>query len=116
MDDFELEQLQQQPKWISVLSLYHELCMKAREESKDFDGWIPRIHDIPDTPKDELAGIHGKLIAFGFLKFDLTGRDAGIRYQLTPLGKQGIPSSGLSETDEQSSDFSDTEELLAFRK
>ncbi len=100
MDEFELEQLRRHPKWVTTLEFYQQLSLRNREQSADFDGWIPRVHDVPEIPTDELTGIHGKLIAFGFLKFDLAGRDGGIRYQLTPLGKQGINGSLPSEEDE----------------
>ena len=113
MDEFELEQLRQNPKWIAILSLYQQLCLKGREESPDFDGWVPRLHEIPETPKEDLPGIHGKLIAFGFLKFDLSGRDGGIRYQLTPLGKQGINSSTPSDGDESNADSAEQNEVLS---
>ena len=100
MDEFELEQLRRHPKWVAVLELYQQLFTQNREKSPQSDGWIPRIHHIAEIAGDELPGIHGKLIAFGFLKFDVAGRDEGIRYQLTPLGKQGINESVPSEVDD----------------
>lgn len=100
MDEIELEQLQRHPKWVAVLELYQQLFVQIREKSPQSDGWVPRIHNIPEIPSEELPGIHGKLIAFGFLKFDVAGRDEGIRYQLTPLGKQGINASVASQVDE----------------
>jgi hypothetical protein len=54
---------------------------------------VPRVQTAEEVPTADLSGIHGKLIAYGFLKFDLAGRDGGIRYQLTPLGKQAINAS-----------------------
>ena len=90
MDELALEQLQRNPKWTSILDVYNELSSLNRGQSADFDGWTPRIQEVPEIPRGELAGIHGKLIAFGLLKFDLAGRDLGIRYQLTPLGRQAL--------------------------
>jgi hypothetical protein len=113
MDEFELEQLRQNPQWGVVLELYYQLCQRSREQTPDFDGWVARMHEVPEVPSAELPGIHGKLIAFGFLKFDLSGRDGGIRYQLTPLGKQGISSSVPSADDEASADPSEREEVLS---
>jgi len=101
MDEFELEQLRRQPKWVSILTRYQQLAVEKREQIVDFDGWVPRILSVNDIPDAELPGIHGKLIAYGFLKFDLAGRDAGIRYQLTPLGKQGLSTGVPAETDEE---------------
>ena len=98
MEDFELEQLRRNPKWKTVMEVYLQCGHVGRDQSKDFDGWMPRLAEVPEIPTTELPGIHGKLIAYGLLKFDLAGRDGGIRYQLTPLGKQGL--SGASSDDE----------------
>ncbi len=101
MEDFELEQLRRHPKWVSVLDAYQKRHSEGRNQKTDFDGWIARVSDVCEIPLGELSGIHGKLIAFGFLKFDLAGRDGGIRYQLTPLGKQGLTPSISSEDDDR---------------
>jgi hypothetical protein len=115
MEEIELEQLRKHPKWGAVLEQYHRLSVQNREQSTDFDGWIPRLPEIPEIPNDELSGIHGKLIAFGFLKFDLTGRDGGIRYQLTPLGKRGTDASTPSELDgDETNDDRPIESVVAF--
>ena len=99
MDEFELEQLRQHPVWISILDHYQHLSIEMKERVADFDGWIPRILELAGIPTEELSGLHGKLIAYGFLKFDLAGRDAGVRYQLTPLGKQGLNRSLLGDSE-----------------
>jgi len=93
MDEFELEQLRRNPKWAIVLNVYYQIQSQGRNQTPDFDGWVPRVQTAEEVPTADLSGIHGKLIAYGFLKFDLAGRDGGIRYQLTPLGKQGINAS-----------------------
>jgi len=115
MDEFELEQLRRNPKWASVLNIYHQLHLQGRNQSPQFDGWTPRVIEADDIPATELSGIHGKLIAYGFLKFDLAGRDGGIRYQLTPLGKQGIQGSPTdedeSEEDSSAASLTVTDEL-----
>jgi hypothetical protein len=36
----------------------------------------------------ELSTLHGRLIALGYLKFKLIDRQVGLRYRLTPAGKQ----------------------------
>jgi hypothetical protein len=100
MDELELEQLRRNPKWAVLLTTYNQQALQQRNQSKEFDGWVPRIHESEEIPVAELSAIHGKLIAFGFLKFDLAGRDGGIRYQLTPLGKQGINVAVPVEEDE----------------
>ncbi len=99
VDDFELEQLRRHPEWRVALQVYHDLQTRAREQSPEFDGWIPRVIEVETIDSAALPSIHGKLIAFGFLKFDLSGRDAGMRYQLTPQGKQALMGKSLAEED-----------------
>ena len=99
VDDFELEQLRRHPEWRVALKVYFDLQTQAREQSPECDGWIPRVIEVEAIDTAALPSIHGKLIAFGFLKFDLSGRDAGMRYQLTPQGKQALLGKGLVEED-----------------
>ena len=72
------------------LRTYWDLHTQQRATGGDYDGWIPRISQVPDVEAAKLSSVHGRLIAFGFLKFDLSDRDIGMRYQLTPLAKQAI--------------------------
>ena len=69
------------------------------------DRWIPRLMSIEGVSDEELSGIHGKLIAFGFLKFQLQGRE-GLSYQLTQLGRLGAlpPKEREAEDDEEQRD------------
>ena len=97
MDDFELEQLRRNPEWRTTLTVYHDLQAQGRTQSPEFDGWIPRVVEVQTIDSAMLPSIHGKLIAFGFLKFDLSGKDAGMRYQLTPQGKQALLGKPLAE-------------------
>jgi hypothetical protein len=114
MDEIELEQLRRNPKWKSILEVYLQLHLTHRAQTPGFDGWTPRIQEAGEIPKEELPAIHGKLIAHGFLKFDLAGRDGGIRYQLTPLGKTGINASAATdgESDVADVDAIASEELV----
>jgi hypothetical protein len=107
MISFEAEQLRRHPDWRKALQVYWTEQVRQRAAQPDADGWVPRLSQIEDIASDQLAGIHGRLIAFGFLKFDLSGRDVGMRYQLTPLARQllGQPS---AETDADAAAASDT--------
>lgn len=104
MDELELHQLKKNPQWVAVIERYHQQSAFLKSQTADFDGWVPRLHEVADVPSEQLPGIHGKLIAFGFLKFDLAGRDAGVRYQLTPIAKQSLNASSTSDEAEQSDD------------
>ncbi|MCX7395909.1 MAG: hypothetical protein NTW75_17490 [Planctomycetales bacterium] len=97
IEDFEHEQLRRQPHLRAALKVYGDLQDHGRDRSPDFDGWIPRVVEVAEIESSALPSIHGKLIAFGFLTFDLAGRDTGMRYQLTPLGKNALTGKTLSE-------------------
>jgi hypothetical protein len=113
----ELQLLDENPSWQLVLAAYRaeelaaaearaEARKKAKKQAKQqtedaqppavsevpFDNWTPRFISVDGVPDEELSKIHGKLIALGFLKFKLLGRNEGLGYQLTRLGKQGAMS------------------------
>ncbi|MEX0717860.1 MAG: hypothetical protein WD066_14800 [Planctomycetaceae bacterium] len=50
-------------------------------------GWVPRLRKAEGVSPDDLSRVHGKLIAFGFLEFDLAGRAAGVRYRVSRQGR-----------------------------
>jgi hypothetical protein len=52
--------------------------------------WIPRRHRVEGVPADRLAPAHGRLIAHGYLQFQLQGRDEGLLYRLTGLARQAL--------------------------
>jgi hypothetical protein len=97
MHDFELEQLRRNPAWRATLRVYWDLQTRSREALPEFDGWVPRVAAVPQVEPANLSTVHGRLIAFGFLKFDLAGREVGMRYQLTPLGRQAIGAATAEE-------------------
>lgn len=90
MSDFELDQLRRNPAWKAALRYYWDAQTEARASQPTFDGWVPRAAQVPQVEPANLSAVHGRLIAFGFLKFDLSNRELGMRYQLTPLGRQAI--------------------------
>ena len=51
-------------------------------------GWVCRLTQVEGVSETQLSAIHGKLIAFGFLNFELTSRTTGMRYQVAPLGRR----------------------------
>lgn len=80
----ELEAFDAEPSWRLVLAAYHERLSAAE------NGWIPRLGAIEAVAPEQLSSIHGKLIAFGFLKFEMGTGDEGVRYTLTPLARQAL--------------------------
>ena len=51
-------------------------------------GWVSRISVLEGVDTTQLSTLHGRLIALGYLKFKLIDRQVGLRYRLTPAGKQ----------------------------
>ena len=90
VEDIDILQLKRNPEWRATLLVYHNLQLEIREKSPDSDGWVPRPAEFEGIEPSRISAIHGKLIAFGFLKFDVSGRDVGVRYQLTPEGRKAL--------------------------
>ena len=95
MDDFDILQLRRNPEWRATLQVYYDLQQQLREHASGTDVWVARQTTIPGIEPAQLSTIHGKLIAFGMLKFDVVGRDVGVQYQLTPQGRRAL----LGETE-----------------
>lgn len=55
-------------------------------------GWVPRVPHIEGVEPTRMSALHGKLIALGYLKFQLIDRQVGLRYRLTPAGQQLVKS------------------------
>jgi hypothetical protein len=80
----ELDQFDAEPLWRVVLTAYQERLATIET------GWAPRLPAVEGIDAAELSPIHGKLIAFGFLKFEMGTGDEGVQYQLTPLARQAL--------------------------
>ncbi|MDA1014257.1 MAG: hypothetical protein O3A00_07355 [Planctomycetota bacterium] len=90
MIETEQQILAENPEWGILLESYQNGIAAAKAANAEFSGWLPRLRSVDGVPQDWLSSIHGKLIAYGFLKFQLADRTAGIAYQLTSLGKQTL--------------------------
>ena len=90
MINFELEQLRQNSEWELVLSAYYAEHLQTQATAEDFDGWLNRVAVVEGVKDEHLPRIHGKLIALGFLKFDLTTRTSGVRYQISQSGLRAV--------------------------
>lgn len=83
---FELDRLS-----IGNVQLLHAYSVRAaalKAVSEDYDGWVERIDELEELETEELTRLHGQLIALGHLKFEISGRNVGLRYQLSHRGKQ----------------------------
>ena len=92
MTSFELEELESVPEWRSVLAAYRDSSLAARTQSAEFDGWLPRLSALNGMDSAGLSTVHGRLIALGFLKFQVGGRTVGLQYQLAPEGRHALES------------------------
>jgi hypothetical protein len=72
------------PEWRPLLAAYQE-----RHASKKLE-WSPRVAEVDGVAADQLSAIHGKLIALGMLKFEISSRTDGVQYQVTTLGRQAL--------------------------
>lgn len=84
----QLDQLSQEN--IRLIQAYLDRMAAARAAADEFDGWMERINSLPELTTDCLIRMHGQLIALGYLKFELSGRNVGLRYQVSPRGKQAL--------------------------
>lgn len=92
MIETELQILAENPEWRTLLESYQGGIELAKKADAEFGGWLPRLRSVEGIPQEWLSSIHGKLIAYGFLKFQLADRSAGIAYQLSALAKQALSS------------------------
>lgn len=123
----DVQLLKENPPWRLVLNAYQVKTLEAAEaraaerkkaksateeaadkmEGEDDDSvsstddpWLSRIDDVEGVTPEDLSAVHGNLIAHGFLKFRLSGRD-GLVYQLTSLGRRADAGEELDEYDEE---------------
>ena len=87
---YELEQLDENPEWLTVLETYDRLIDASKKANPDSEGWIARLREFVDVESEDLSHIHGSLIAHGFLRFQIADRTSGMEYQLSQLGKKAL--------------------------
>lgn len=64
---------------------------KKEAEAEDSSvGWVSRIAQLEGVELARMSTLHGRVIALGYLKFQLIDRQIGLRYRLTPAGKQVV--------------------------
>ncbi|WP_166827766.1 hypothetical protein [Thalassoroseus pseudoceratinae] len=90
MLEFERQELMENTDWRTVLTAYRECRDTAKANDPEFEGWLDRVMAIEGIEEDDLPRLHGKLLALGFLKFQLAGRSEGVRYQITGEGIRAL--------------------------
>jgi hypothetical protein len=107
---YELEQLDENPEWLTVLETYDRLIDASKKANPDSDGWIARLREFEDVEQEDLSYIHGSLIAHGFLRFQIADRTSGMEYQLSQLGKKALMR-GFVESDGELEDRNDEDNI-----
>ena len=93
---------------LQVMQAYAVRSTAAKAAAVEkFDGWLDRLDSVPGLSAEELTQLHGQLIALGFLKFEITGRSHGLRYQISPRGKQALDRAVAKSAEEDEGDNAD---------
>ena len=87
MLELERHILNRNPLWRDVLQQYIAAHEHARRHDPEHDGWTGRQTDHDGLSPEEQSEIHGRLIALGLIRFQIADRTAGMRYQVTGLGR-----------------------------
>ncbi len=80
----DLELFDANPLWRLVLAAYQ--CQPLAADGE----WLSRRPEVESVPAEQLSGVHGKLIALGFLRFELGNRTEGVKYRVSPFGRQAL--------------------------
>jgi hypothetical protein len=75
---------------LTVLDCYSVRDAAAKTAQAEYAGWLDRIIELPGLESSSLTSVHGFLIAQGLIRFEFTGRNVGLQYQLSPLGRDAI--------------------------
>lgn len=93
MLDLDSVVLDAHPEWRQVLLAYGDsidVAATTDAETAEFvaRGFRPRVREVDGVPADQMARVHGKLIAHGLLQVEIAGRTGGMLYQLTTAGRR----------------------------
>lgn len=100
--------LETHPEWRLVLDAYRVEHERLLAENPEHDGWLPRLHDVEGVIEEHVPRIHGKLIALGFLKFQITGRTSGVVYQVTGQARKALSRATNADAGESGDDVNET--------
>jgi hypothetical protein len=84
---------------LAVLGCYELRDAAARSENPEHAGWLNRVEEVAGVDPTALTGVHGMLIARGMLKFEITGRNVGLQYQISNLGRDALARQSLAAGD-----------------
>ncbi|MEP3481798.1 MAG: hypothetical protein ABJZ55_21325 [Fuerstiella sp.] len=93
-----------------LLHAYQAQAASLKVTSEEFDGWLERIDELTGVEINQLTALHGQLIASGMLKFEISGRSVGLKYQLSQQGKKALEVKAVDPDDEDQEVISDLED------
>lgn len=109
MDETDLQILANHTSWQQVLAAYLQLAAETpvSPDSTQETGprWFGRLYSIPGVPSDTLTTIHGQLIAYGWLHFQMEEGQSGLTYRVSPEGRRILKQVANFST---ASDFEDS--------
>ncbi len=115
MLDFERDDLNKTGPWPRLLAAYlqhqQEMRQEFKQEEKEFSGWVPRLASVEEIEDESLSKLHGRLIAVGFLKFQLGKRTTGLCYQLSPEGRKALEKWNQQSDPENGSEVSTADDI-----
>ncbi|WP_437192966.1 hypothetical protein [Planctomicrobium sp. SH527] len=92
MDESDLQILANHITWQQVLEAYLQLAAAApipSEAAPDTGPrWFGRLYSVPGVSSDTLPSIHGQLIAYGWLHFQMEDGQGGLTYRVSPEGRR----------------------------
>jgi hypothetical protein len=91
MEHADYELLAGQPVWQRLLLDYLEMTSQQAESSEEMPSgprWAGRIVALDDLEPAELSQIHGKMIAQGWLLFQMENGEGGLTYRVSPEGRR----------------------------
>lgn len=94
------------PQQQQLLAAYQAQAASLKVTSEEFDGWLERVDQLSGVDVDQLTALHGQLIASGMLKFEISGRSVGLKYQLSQQGKKALEVDAV--VDEEPSQLADS--------
>ncbi|MFY9252184.1 MAG: hypothetical protein WAO83_01925 [Fuerstiella sp.] len=97
---------------LPIMQAYAMRAATQKASVENFDGWLERINELENFAKEDLTKLHGQLIALGFLQFEISSSNLGLRYQISTKGKQALEKAlaklaGTDDEDESTTDYAE---------
>ena len=101
------------PEQQQLLHAYQAQAASLKVTSEEFDGWLERVDELAGIEVSQLTALHGQLIATGMLKFEISGRSVGLKYQLSQQGKKALEVKAVCPDNKDISDDVQQESVVA---